>query len=76
MILTVHDPFPGRCRNYRTTTHGNGEIETLRCLDYENRPHVCEFPPGKPIMATTTSLHYTHREPEPWVRPGEEGDQR
>jgi hypothetical protein len=62
--VILPDPHPGRCRNHR---------DGRRCLDYDHRPHVCEFPEPPP-SPTTTSFHitYTRGVIEPWVKPGDE----
>lgn len=72
MYIEMPDPHPGRCRNYRYV--GN---ESYRCLDYDNRPHVCRFP--EYTISTTSgtgsaSITYTipKVEPKPWVAPGDE----
>ena len=68
MTFIVPDPHPGRCQNYRTVNHGNGQAEHLRCLDYENVEHVCSFP--SPMSTPTQSLGvYTAPKPEPWEKP-------
>ena len=67
MHVELPDPHPGRCRNLRTVGP-----ETLRCLDYDNLPHVCVFPEPKRLSSSNS---YTVKtvEPEPWVKPGTSG---
>lgn len=68
----LSDPFPGRCRNFRTVGHANGQSESLRCLDYEGTPHVCEFPPSRVNASSTGYATYatsTPAPPKPWVKP-------
>ena len=60
------DPHPGRCCNLRISQHRPGTM--LRCLDYENREHVCEFEQEIPPV-TTGGISYPHPAPKPWVRP-------
>lgn len=77
MYIEVPDQFPGRCRNHRWYVTG-----MERCLDYEGTAHVCSFrEPGMeqytwaPKSGTITTT-WTHRQPEQWVKPGDENDAR
>lgn len=69
---TIHlpDPNPGRCRNIRILNHPSGDIEHLRCLDYEATVHVCVFPttPLRPLV-TGGFNSYSPTEPKAWVKP-------
>lgn len=63
MHIELPDPHPGRCRNLRYVG-----AECLRCLDYDDTPHVCRFPEPPP---STTSVNYTIQTTSlsPWVAP-------
>lgn len=63
MRIPFQDPYPGRCRNRREV----GE-QTLRCLDYENVPHVCSFPKPNQQMKGGWN-QYQPAPPRPWVKP-------
>lgn len=67
------DMHPGRCKNVRTVFHPDGHVETLRCVDYEKKRHVCEFPEPThhPIQWTNVIKVYTAPKPKPWVKPGD-----
>ena len=71
--IVMPDPHPGRCQNHRTHIGPNGEIEQLRCLDYEAVPHVCSFPEPKSTYGSLTwgggSVTYKTPKPTPWVKP-------
>lgn len=69
--ITAPDPFPGRCKNYRSPGFG---METLRCLDYEGHDSRCQFGEPKPVMNPAYSQTYPQQGPEPWVSPLTEGD--
>lgn len=69
MYNTLPDPNPGRCLNFRTITHGDGHIEHLRCLDYENTPHECSFPEPTHFVALVHNIFKSSDPPEPWVKP-------
>ena len=68
MYVTIPDPHPGRCLNFRAKLYGAG---MKRCLDYENSRHVCSFEVEKQPRITHdhSSLIYTQEPPKPWVRP-------
>lgn len=65
------DPHPGRCLNYRTKTHSDGYIESLRCLDYEGTEHVCSFPSSTHVTITGQwqSWAGAQVDSKPWVKP-------
>ncbi len=66
MNITLPDPHPGRCLNHRVVRG-----QSLRCLNYEIVPHVCEFPePVPPPARRAQSYTQTISEPAPWQRPG------
>lgn len=68
--ISAPDPDPGRCRNFRTVTHSDGHIETLRCLDYEGAPHQCTFPKPKHVTAVSHNIFSSGTDqPKPWVKP-------
>lgn len=72
--IVLPDEHPGRCKNVRSHTHPNGHAETLRCLDYEGKPHVCSFPEPQYVYIDTTSWggqlsSSTPAKPKPWVKP-------
>lgn len=77
-IIHLPDLDIGRCKNIRSITHGDGYIETLRCLDYEGVPHVCTFPPERHVSSgdygwgAGSISTYTPPKPKPWVKPGDE----
>lgn len=71
--IKLPDPYPGRCQNYRTHQHSDGHIETLRCIDYENTPHQCIFPEPKYVVSTDHNIFTSNNNPEPWVKPKDEG---
>lgn len=72
-IIHLPDLDIGRCQNYRSITHADGYIETLRCLDYEGRPHTCEFSPSHHVVLDHPGWFntYTPPKPKPWVKPGD-----
>lgn len=65
MIISVPDPHPGRCLNFR-----NG----ARCLHYDRHDSRCVFPKETSIYDDWKSAGhgYTIREPEPWKSPLDE----
>lgn len=67
---SIPDPYPGRCKNLRPVRHSDGHIENLRCLEYEDEDHVCNFPEA-PVVTETHNIFQTSDlpEPKPWVRP-------
>ena len=64
MIITVPDPHPGRCLNYR---QGN------RCLDYDRHQAACTFREDEHDPYGWEFQHrgwqYTPKNPEPWKSP-------
>lgn len=68
MHIELPDPHPGRCRNLRYVG-----AECLRCLDYDDTPHICRFPEPAPSI---TSVSYTIQTTSlsPWVAPTDEFD--
>lgn len=69
MNVNVPDPNPGRCLNFRRSKYHPGMI---RCLDYENVPHICSFEVEKPPLIThdhSAAFAYMKDEPKPWVKP-------
>ena len=72
-FIHVPDPDIGRCQNVRHVTHGDGYMETLRCLDYEGMPHVCEFPKARHVVSSGShSMTYSPPKPRRWVKPPKE----
>jgi hypothetical protein len=67
--ITMPDPHPGRCKNFRSITHSDTYIETLRCLEYENEPHRCRFPKITHVVASNIFQTSDTPQPKPWVRP-------
>ena len=71
MYVYVPDPNPGRCLNHRWRRDG----QMVRCLDYEGVEHVCSFeepPPRSWTDQVHVSTTWKHKQPEPWVKPGDE----
>lgn len=71
-FVRMADLHPGRCQNYRAVLHADGYTESLRCLDYEDVPHQCEFPPTAHRLSSVSSLagsSYTVPKPVPWRKP-------
>lgn len=66
MHVELPDPDPGRCRNLRMVG-----AETVRCLDYDDRPHICSFPEPRPPLLSSDTYTVTPSIPEPWVKPDE-----
>ena len=67
MIITVPDPHPGRCLNYRMGR---------RCIDYDKHDSPCTFEKRKgPAFGEASEYagwSLVPKEPVPWVRPEEE----
>ena len=67
MYIEIPDPHPGRCHNHRPVGH-----EFLRCVDYEDHPHICRFPEPRPTT-TSSAMTYTYTltqaEIKRWVAP-------
>ena len=76
MNITLPDPNPGRCGNFRASRFSPGKW--LRCLDYEAIPHFCSFEAeSRPSPIVNTTATYQSVPPKPWVKPAprEEGKQ-
>ena len=67
MLITLPDPHPGRCLNFRSGK---------RCLDYDGHDSKCQFPPEekKPYESNWDQIGWSLKpvEPEPWVAPWDE----
>lgn len=61
MNITMPDPNPGRCLNYR---------KGLRCLDADGHESACWFPKPPPEPAgQTQGGGWGYTNPRPWVVP-------
>lgn len=71
MYHILPDPYPGRCPNFRNMVGPSGEHITLRCIDYANTRHVCEFPEPAPPAPPMREVSWTQSQvpAEPWVKP-------
>lgn len=72
VTINLPDPDIGRCENYRTrVTAIDGYVESVRCLDYEDVPHVCTFPPFLHVASGGGSWisSAVRRPPKRWVKP-------
>lgn len=72
MLIHTHDPFPGRCHNYRLIGY-----ETVRCLGYENKKHYCSFPEPPSKEYQKNDSYFTSSsiaQPKPWVSPLEKDE--
>jgi len=66
MVITLPDPYPGRCENYRNRQ---------RCLHRDHHEGKCVFPEPRVrdvhSSSDSTSWVQTKQEPEPWIPPWE-----
>lgn len=72
MHVTLPDPHPGRCPNFRTYGPDMGSrIVHLRCLEREFPAHICRFPEPPRERNDWASGSYVWQRPEPkeWVPP-------
>lgn len=64
--VTVPDPHPGRCLNFRSG--GQPYFESRRCLELEGDVgHVCRFEAPRPPINYLTAQSFTYPKPIPWV---------